>query len=113
MLKIFSKLFDYNSREISRMNLLVAQIASHEAQVKKLNNSEFDYHVVCNKICGNAHFNMKIKVVIESEAEYKKWLASKAKTFVKKPAAEEVPAAIADTTQQTAIKLENKQLALK
>ncbi len=80
---------------------------------KKLNNSEFDYHVVCNKICGNAHFNMKIKVVIESEAEYKKWLASKAKTFVKKPAAEEVPAAIADTTQQTAIKLENKQLALK
>lgn len=80
---------------------------------KKLNNSEFDYHVVCNKICGNAHFNMKIKVVIESEAEYKKWLASKAKTFVKKPATEEVPAAIADTTQQTAIKLENKQLALK
>lgn len=41
MLKIFSKLFDYNSREISRMNLLVAQIASHEAQVKKLNNSDF------------------------------------------------------------------------
>lgn len=40
----------------------------------KLNNLEFDYHIVCNKICGNAHFNMKMKVVVESKEEYTKWL---------------------------------------
>ena len=80
---------------------------------KKLNDNEFDYHVVCNKICGNAHFNMKMKVVIESEEDYKKWLYSKTKAFVKKPSTEAVTPTATDTTQQTAIKLENKQLALK
>jgi len=80
---------------------------------KKLNDNKFDYYVVCNKICGNAHFNMKMKVVVESEEDYKKWLYSKTKAFVKKPATEETVPAAADTTHQTAIKLENKQLALK
>ena len=48
---------------------------------KKLNDNEFDYHVVCNKICGNAHFNMKMKVVIESEEDYKKVVVFKNKGF--------------------------------
>lgn len=77
----------------------------------KLGNQEFDYHVFCNKICGNAHFNMKLKVVIESEADYKKWLATKEATFVKKEKAPEQPAA-ADSTAQTAKILTNKQLAI-
>lgn len=80
----------------------------------KLKDPEFDYHIVCNKICGNAHFNMKLKVVVESEADYNKWLASKQATFTAAPATDnsaETPAAPADST--TAQKITNKQIALK
>jgi cytochrome c oxidase subunit 2 len=52
---------------------------------KKLNNPEFDYYLICNKICGNAHFNMKMKVVVESPADYKIWLNSKTAAFAPKP----------------------------
>jgi cytochrome c oxidase subunit 2 len=53
---------------------------------KKLNNPEFEYYIICNKICGNAHFNMKMKVVVESPADYKIWLNSKTAAFAPKPA---------------------------
>ena len=36
----------------------------------------FDYLLLCNKICGASHYNMQLKIVVESEADYKKWLAS-------------------------------------
>jgi cytochrome c oxidase subunit II len=40
----------------------------------ELKNPEFHYYLLCAKICGGAHYNMKIKVVVESENEYKAWL---------------------------------------
>lgn len=42
----------------------------------ELGNQEFDYVLLCNKICGAAHYNMQIKVVVESEEEYNKWMES-------------------------------------
>ncbi|MFY0602798.1 MAG: cytochrome c oxidase subunit II [Flavobacteriaceae bacterium] len=36
---------------------------------------EFDYLLLCNKICGASHYNMQMKIVVESEEDYKKWLA--------------------------------------
>lgn len=57
---------------------------------------KFDYYLFCAKICGAAHFNMKIKVVVESRAEYNKWLASQQPKFMKQaetPAAAPAPAA--------------------
>jgi len=41
---------------------------------------EFDYALICNKICGASHYNMPMKIVVESEKDYKEWLA-KQKTF--------------------------------
>ncbi|MCK0129897.1 cytochrome c oxidase subunit II [Flavobacteriaceae bacterium F08102] len=41
---------------------------------------EFDYLLLCNKICGSGHYNMQLKIVVEEEAEFNKWLASQ-KTF--------------------------------
>ena len=35
----------------------------------------FDYLLLCNKICGASHYNMQMKIVVEEEADYKKWLA--------------------------------------
>jgi len=34
----------------------------------------FDYLLLCNKICGASHYNMQMKIIVESEADYKKWL---------------------------------------
>ena len=28
---------------------------------------EFDYVLLCNKICGAAHYNMQIKVIVEKK----------------------------------------------
>lgn len=36
---------------------------------------EFDYILLCNKICGKSHYNMQMKIIVEEEEEYNKWLA--------------------------------------
>ncbi len=41
---------------------------------------QFDYLLLCAKICGASHYNMQMKIVVESEKDYKKWL-SEQKTF--------------------------------
>ena len=38
-------------------------------------NEDFEYVLLCNKICGGAHYNMQLKVIVESEVDYNKWLA--------------------------------------
>lgn len=66
-----------------------------EARASK-GNPNFDYYLYCNKICGAAHYNMKIKItVVGSESEYSTWLAAQAKMVA--PAVEAAPAA-ADST---------------
>lgn len=37
----------------------------------------FDYLLLCNKICGQSHYNMQMKVVVEDEADFNKWLEGK------------------------------------
>jgi len=41
----------------------------------KNNDPEFDYILLCNKICGAGHYNMQAKVVVVSEKEFEEWLA--------------------------------------
>jgi cytochrome c oxidase subunit 2 len=36
---------------------------------------EFDYLLLCNKICGKSHYNMQMKIIVESEEDYNKWMA--------------------------------------
>jgi len=36
---------------------------------------EFDYTLLCNKICGASHYNMQMTVIVDSKADYAKWLA--------------------------------------
>lgn len=43
---------------------------------EKLNDPKFDYILLCAKVCGNAHFNMQMKVVVETQEEYNKWMES-------------------------------------
>ena len=41
-----------------------------------LDNPEFDYILLCNKVCGASHNNMMMKVVVESEEQYNAWIES-------------------------------------
>ncbi len=58
-------------------------ISTEEMRIIK-NDPEFDYYLVCNKICGNAHFNMKMKVVVEDQKSRDKWMNEQAGLFVNK-----------------------------
>lgn len=40
-----------------------------------LDDPEFNYILLCNKICGAAHYNMQMDVIVESQADYDKWLS--------------------------------------
>ncbi len=71
---------------------------------QKLGNDKFDYILLCNKVCGAAHFNMKMTVVVDTPEDFAAWLAEQ-KTFggEKKDKKEEVPASpAADTTKTMA-----------
>jgi cytochrome c oxidase subunit 2 len=68
-------------------------ITTEEMRVKK-NDDKFNYVLMCNKICGGAHYKMKMFVVVLEEAEYNRWLKSKANsTFDKVFNAAPAPAA--------------------
>ena len=46
------------------------------AEMKEDEGEEFEYVLLCNKICGSAHFNMQMKFIVESEDDYNKWINS-------------------------------------
>jgi cytochrome c oxidase subunit 2 len=50
---------------------------------QKMNNDKFHFVLMCNKICGGAHYKMKMMVVVLSEPEYKAWMAGKMKQTFK------------------------------
>ncbi|WP_456420381.1 cytochrome c oxidase subunit II [Lutibacter sp.] len=35
---------------------------------------EFDYLLLCNKICGASHYNMQMKIIVEEEGTFNSWL---------------------------------------
>lgn len=74
-----------------------------KAMRERMNNPKFNYILMCNKICGGAHYKMKMVVVVLEEAQYKKWMAGK-QTFkdayfaAAMAATTPAPAASTDTT---------------
>lgn len=50
-----------------------------EEMRKSKNNPAFNYTLMCNKICGGAHYKMKMIVVVKDKAAYNAWMASKKK----------------------------------
>jgi len=38
----------------------------------------FDYMLLCNKICGNNHYNMQMKIIVETQQQYDAWIAEQA-----------------------------------
>jgi cytochrome c oxidase subunit 2 len=57
-----------------------------EEMRKITGNKEFNYVLLCNKICGGSHFNMQMDIIIESEEEYNNWIKEQ-RTFMQTQAA--------------------------
>ncbi len=57
----------------------VPTITSFEMQ-KKLGNKDFDFLLFCNNICGAAHWNMQMNIIVEEEEDFNRWMAEQ-KTF--------------------------------
>ena len=60
--------------EIRRKNS-EALVANGE---EPLETYEFDYLLLCNKICGNNHYNMQMKIIVEDEEDYNAWIKEQA-----------------------------------
>ncbi len=43
----------------------------------------FDYLLLCNKICGASHYNMQMKLVVDTPEDFQKWLSTN-QTLVQK-----------------------------
>ena len=46
-----------------------------------LEDEAFNYVLLCNKVCGSAHYNMQMNIIVESEEQFQQWL-SEQKPFV-------------------------------
>ena len=69
------------------------------------NNPNFVYEISCDQMCGKGHFSMRGVIIVESEADYNKWLATQQPEYYTvfpdkkpKPAETVVPA---DSTKKT------------
>lgn len=63
--------------KVRRVNVARDKMREKDPEVEPW---EFDYVLLCNKICGSAHYNMQMKIVVESEEEYNNWMKEQ-KTF--------------------------------
>ncbi len=46
-------------------------------QMKEEEGKDFEYVLLCNKICGAAHYNMQMNFIVETQEEYDAWIRSK------------------------------------
>ncbi|HEX8561820.1 MAG TPA: cytochrome c oxidase subunit II [Flavobacterium sp.] len=52
----------------------------------------FDYLLLCNKICGASHYNMQIKLVVDTPEDFKAWMKQQPTLAEKVAAAKTAPA---------------------
>jgi cytochrome c oxidase subunit 2 len=80
---------------------VIPTITTKEMKEMK-NNPNFNYVLMCNKICGGAHYKMKMIVVVDTPEQYKAWLSSKTTfkdDFLKVAAPVEEAPMVSDSTK--------------
>ena len=65
---IYEKVKNINRTRVNKSKKLQAK------GEEPLDRYEFDYLLLCNKICGKSHYNMQMKIIVESEEDYNEWL---------------------------------------
>lgn len=68
--KIVEKVKHINEIRVEKSKTLTAE------GKEPLESYEFDYMLLCNKICGVSHYNMQMKIIVESQEDYEAWLAT-------------------------------------
>ncbi|MFH6768509.1 cytochrome c oxidase subunit II [Gaetbulibacter aquiaggeris] len=66
--EITEKVANINKIRVEKSKALIAK--GEEA----LDRYEFDYLLLCNKICGKSHYNMQMKIIVETQEEYDAWM---------------------------------------
>jgi cytochrome c oxidase subunit 2 len=61
-------------------------------QMKEKYGPDFNYEIACDQLCGRGHFSMRGVIVVESQAEYNMWLASKSAQYLAAHGATTAPA---------------------
>ncbi|SDS43619.1 cytochrome c oxidase subunit 2 [Polaribacter sp. KT25b] len=58
-----------------------SEVVEKTANINKIRKAkgedpyEFDYLLLCNKICGASHYSMQMKITVVEQDEYDKWIA--------------------------------------
>ena len=80
----------YTTAEYRELPYMIEKVAHiNDLRVKKsaelvakgetaLDPYTFDYLLLCNKICGASHYNMQMKVIVDTPEDYKKWISEQA-----------------------------------
>jgi len=96
----------YTSDEYRQLPYMVEKVKNiNELRAKKsielvakgevaLDPYNFDYLLLCNKICGASHYNMQMKVVVDTPEDYKRWLSDKPTLVQEVKTANAAPAAV-------------------
>jgi cytochrome c oxidase subunit 2 len=58
----------------------------------------FDYLLLCNKICGASHYNMQMKIIVDTPEDYRAWLKEQTTIVSEVKAAMAEPAAVDGTS---------------
>jgi cytochrome c oxidase subunit 2 len=69
---------EFMTEKVRKINEIRRQ-TSKELMAKgdvPLDPYEFEYYLLCNKICGKSHYNMQINMVVETEEEFNEWLST-------------------------------------
>ena len=67
----------YTTEEMRQQSEVIAKTAGIN-KIRKAKGEdpyEFDYLLLCNKICGASHYNMQMKITVVEQEEYDKWIA--------------------------------------
>ncbi|WP_055443776.1 cytochrome c oxidase subunit II [Lacinutrix himadriensis] len=65
---MIDKVANINNIRVEKSKKLIAK--GEEA----LERYDFDYLLLCNKICGKSHYNMQMKIIVETQEEYDAWM---------------------------------------
>jgi cytochrome c oxidase subunit 2 len=69
--EMIAKVDNINKIRAKKSNQLVAEGKT------ALDPYVFEYLLLCNKICGASHYNMQMKIVVDTPQEFKAWLKDK------------------------------------
>jgi len=75
---------------VTRFNFVPTKTTEQMREITE--DPDFEYYLLCNKICGAAHYNMKMVIKVVGEEEYNTWLSEQKVFLAVEGLQEEVPA---------------------